>query len=235
MENSLRKGYVDIANQLESHFDLTNLYAWEEETYCDEVDEIERFAVDNFPAPILVETGASKMVIIREEKMPVIKIGFRGRYNYEYDEYDEEYKNTYRYIGANDGHNSDNYCLAEYHIYSMAPEVIKKCFAETERLSENIFAQEYAKSVYELREEGIYHDLDEETEKSTRSSSSGTDAANIFEIAWVADFIDTYGITSLFLLDNFIKENHINDLHNANYGYAADGRPVLIDYSSFND
>jgi hypothetical protein len=34
-------------------------------------------------------------------------------------------------------------------------------------------------------------------------------------------------------LVNFVHENELNDFHYGNFGYNADGNPVLVDYSGY--
>ena len=55
-----------------------------------------------------------------------------------------------------------------------------------------------------------------------------------FNPTWIADFIDYYSEASFLVLERFLRNNDISDLHSENIGYSLAGVPVIIDYSSFH-
>ena len=55
-----------------------------------------------------------------------------------------------------------------------------------------------------------------------------------FNRVWLSDALDYFGEKIFYGLLSFLDDYSIGDLHDANIGYIG-MRPVLVDYSSFND
>lgn len=51
---------------------------------------------------------------------------------------------------------------------------------------------------------------------------------------WLSMVISLYGKRFCRSLEQWSKENHVNDLHNANIGYVK-GKPVILDYSGYHN
>lgn len=171
------------------------------------------------------EDGASKLVIIPEDKDYVIKIPFNGNY-YE----DDGYFNF-----------SYNYCETEIELY-------ERIFEENP-----IFSQLFLPltRVEEYREWDVYVQPKcqayNNTNEKIRSKSYSKDSLNkvrsedmLYKSSlpkdWLAAVTEILGDVNL--VKNFIimlEEYDITqDLHNGNIGYY-NGKPVILDYAGFYD
>ena len=164
--------------------------------------------------------GATKGVLVFKELWFVIKIPFTGNC-------DEEF------YGA-DVPNGRDYCQAEQEKYWEAEkEGLAECFAKTEQIAKidghPIYIQEFA-CMFNSSDDTSTH-TKEDMEKV--ESYCGDDY-DCFNSAWLSDVLNYFGETIFYKLMRFIDTFDIRDLHGGNLGYIG-MRPVLVDYSSFND
>lgn len=210
----------------------------------DVVDPLSEYFNINF------EYGASKLVLLFHDEDFVIKIPFRyfeieeGDYGatlmeYEREEIEEEpliedflqpisrasnfYLDTLRHW---------DYCELETAIYREAVEdELAPYFAE-EFLAGfvgnmPIYCQAKVQTYYE----GATHYTEEVQEKTTRSCKE-RGLRVMFDIDWVTDFIQYYGLNEYERLLKFIDQLGLRDFHHGNIGYI-DEYPILLDYSDF--
>lgn len=196
-----------------------------------------------------IYSGASKIVFCPTEADYVVKMPIKGsitRKNLEdeEDEYEEQQIQTYTNCQAS------TYCIDEYNIYSAAKEnQVDNFFAYIEEIAspidERIFLQEKVES-YPLLESSTFTNLIKE--KSSQSTaeiqndvSNFVKEKNLLElfIAAQKDFdilftlYDLYPLEQLQKLNDFIKEQHINDLAYHNLGTRTDGSLCFFDYCGF--
>lgn len=185
-------------------------------------DNIVHCFKESYKKSFTYEMGATKGVLIFENLGFVIKIPFCG---------DEDYN----FCGA-EANNCWDYCEAEMLKYSDAKaDNINQCFAETQLLTHiddyPIYIQEYAQ-IFDTDDLESSTSSKEEQEKV--SSLCEEQNYNCFNSIWLGDVFNYFGEEIFYHLLNFIIDANISDLHNANIGYIGT-KPVLVDYSSFND
>jgi len=165
--------------------------------------------------------GSTKLVIIMDDENYVIKIPFHG-----------EYKDYY--VGAPTSEDYWDYCQAEEERYENAPIVIKSRLAKTEL----IYETKNGIRLYSQPKCSIANN----THCTTKSQKTakffydwwgrGTHLP-INHVDWLNTYIDYYGLDSLkAFFKALIKEDWDDDLRDVNIGFL-NGRPVLVDYSSF--
>lgn len=169
------------------------------------------------------DKGATKGVLMFEKLGFVIKIPFIG-------DTDQQFH------GANNSENDWNYCETEYEIFKLAErENIGKCFANIEKAyiinDHPIYIQEFAYISDSKTTSCISHTEEDEDKAKTYCHKAKVDIHDSF---WLGDAIAYYGEKIFQKLMSFIKDNEINDLHGGNIGYIGE-RPVLIDYSGYNN
>lgn len=199
--------------------------------------------------------GATKIVFILPDKNFVIKIPFSGCYVDKEIETKTEKGAKYKWISSyskftgaqspmmTEGDEWD-YCQVECDIYALAKEeAVEDFFAKTECIG---FIHDYPIYVQEIAK--IYKDIypsreTEETEyrkKYTEEDYEKIDSLcynhnyNYFNMYWLCDAFKYYGEIKGEEFLQFIKNVRVEDLHKANIGYIGD-RPVIIDYSGFNN
>ena len=194
-------------------------------------------------------SGASKFVILLDDIEDfdlVVKIPFMGRNEETWDDDKQCYENTnfYYFEGAADGKDGWDYCAVEYNLYKIAEaQGLSACFAAVDILKTDlkypVYMQEKAVSFndYYYDEESDHYSEDEskytdEQLNSTKEKCKENKISN-FNNLWLTDFIQYYGVDIFIKFSQFIRENHINDLHDSNIGYIGN-RPVLIDYSGWD-
>ena len=189
-------------------------------------------------------SGATKLVLIPcEEQEPyVIKIPFTKLYSD--DAYDEENDCYGAYVdleGAPFGYGFD-YCHAEEVLVARAKEFgIGDFFPETEIYQANpfpVYIQEKCEVMYNHRSKTrTPAEIHQGTHNLEQNASPvQADWLDTFADSWLLDAVEWYGETKLFQLFDFLTMYGISDFHSANYGYAVgDHRPVLIDFSGFNE
>lgn len=169
------------------------------------------------------DSGATKGVLIFEQFNFVIKIPFN--FNCEMEPF----------YGADDSGPGWNYCEVE-EIKSEKAELygIGECFAKTIYVGSvgeyPIYAQEFAK-IYTSSGSPSPKKSEEEYEKIEDMCDG---IGECFNRIWLSDALDYFGEKVFYNLLSFIDDFEISDLHDGNIGYIG-MRPVLVDYSSFND
>lgn len=166
--------------------------------------------------------GATKGVLAFKNLGFVIKIPFVCN-----DEWD--------FSGA-DCENGWDYCQVEVDKYQMASTSgVERCFAETQYITSidgyPIYMQEYA-TMFERGDSASSCHNEEDLEKVKSLCKSNN--YDCFNTIWLSDVFNFFGEHLFYKLMNFIDDCDIRDLHNGNIGYIG-MRPVLVDYSSFND
>lgn len=197
--------------------DFTDLY---EEVFYDKI--IFPFK-EKYKKSFRHASGATKGVLIFEQFNFVIKIPFNCNCDAE------------TLLGADDSGPGWNYCEVE-EIKCEKAEIfgVGDCFAKTIQVGEifgyPIYAQEYAK---------VYTDEGSPSPKKSNEELERVEdmcegIGECFNRIWLSDALDFFGEKVFYGLLSFIDDYDISDLHDANIGYIG-MRPVLIDYSSFND
>ena len=217
----------------------------EEDFYDKAIDVVEALEKESGVRNYRFANGASKGVIWDKRSDYVVKIPINGSYgDYSYSEsgsylgYDDDMENWYD--GGFD--NSWDYCLTEAYLYEDACEWgLEAAFAGTIKINDNIYVQEKATIFGEISEKRrIESKLDFSSNGYTdyiysliRQCRTYVSTDRLAE-SWMIDFINYHGEEKFLDFLEFINENCINDLHWSNIGYIGD-RPVLVDYSGFNN
>ena len=171
------------------------------------------------------KSGMTKFVFIFPNTDFVIKLPFCGAY-------DEE-AGFYEFCGGWDG--SWDYCETEMELYKNAiKRGVEKCFAKTTSIGaiDNypLYMQEKAIIWGDIHNR---KDYEKEKTKLIREKCSNHKYYCCFHDCWLSDFLDYYGNTMFEQFMDFIEDYRIEDLHSDNLGYI-DGRPVVVDYASFD-
>ena len=199
--------------------------------------------------------GATKIVFILPDKNFVIKIPFSGRYKDKMIEINtkkgvkrKRISSYSKFTGAQSPISVEgdewNYCQVECDIYALAEEeAVEDFFAKTECIG---FIHDYPIYVQEIAKiyEDIFHSCEiekaEYRKKYTEEDYEKIDSLcynhnyDYFNKYWLCDAFKYYGEIKGEEFLQFIKNACVGDLHKANIGYIGD-RPVIIDYSGFND
>lgn len=183
---------------------------------------------ENYKGNIYLDwaSGATKGVLIFENYKFVIKIPFRYDRNYD----DEQF------CGANSEKNHWDYCNVEAELYESAcDEHVEDCFAKTELLG---YVNGYP--IYKQEMALIYTSADDSTTTHTKEDEKTVEVIcddsnyDCFNTYWLSDVFAYYGEEKFYKLMNFIRNYDISDLHGNNIGYIG-MKPVLVDYSGFNE
>lgn len=206
------------------------------ENYFEKV--IKRMDKDILPRSY--DAGATKLVLTPPQADFVIKIPFTGT------EYVEDVENGifpyYPFEGANEPEGWD-YCEAELICFNDAlSEGVEDYFLPIEFIGfvqgHPIYIQKKAKTLHDTKIcyiEGLLKDSNEYKQaQSTKELCRELDIY-CFNAVWLSDFVNHFGKDALKLLDTFLEDYHIYDLHSHNIGYTLDGVPVIIDYGDYND
>lgn len=167
--------------------------------------------------------GSTKLVIVMDDENYVIKIPFHG-----------EDRDIY-YVGAPTSEDFWDYCQAEENRYNEAPDVIKNHLAKTTWIYETKNGiRLYTQPKCLIAAKNHYNTKSQKTYKffcnwwKMESSKLPIDHTD-----WLNLYIDCYGLPSLkVFFKAIIEEDWNDDLRDANIGFL-NGRPVLVDYSSF--
>lgn len=197
------------------------------------------------------ENGATKLVLLPRDEDFVIKIPFTGYWDE--DDYESNmrsyeraedrgeepeeiidtdfyYEFTYASIDEDDPECWD-YCRLECAIYEKAAAAgLARYFAKEEIIGYlddffPIYAQEKVSAFSKV------YDKDIGQRTSKRCEELNVDCIHSM---WVHDFFEIYGEEEYVKLANFLKEEDLWDFHGGNIGYR-NGKPILMDYSGYND
>lgn len=191
-------------------------------------DNIAHIFKEHYNKPFKAFNGCSKGVLAFKELGFVIKIPFN-------------YCDGYELCAVQEGNNEWDYCSQEANRYNMAVEAdVEEAFLPTKYLTNidgyPIYIQPYAEILENLSYEQ-YHEKESKSSKEERENiESLNDENNFYHInsIWEAEFFKLHGFDYFMALKNFIKKHFIRDLRAANIGYW-NGKPVLIDYASFDE
>lgn len=201
--------------------------------------------------PYHTASGVSKCVFMFPDfPTLVVKIPFTGSGTENEDEYDynEPYEDFYCAsfgCGEHKLKRKWDYCEAETTVYKDAvASGVSDFFAETVCIGEidnhPIYVQEIATIYYDVYfdYECEYSGEDKRKNRSSIMEKSNNSLSEcdcwIVDQAWLAAFIEEYGITAAIDLIVFLKDEGVDDLHSENLGFIDD-KPVIVDYASFNN
>ena len=180
----------------------------------------------------IVDSGASKVVLIFKDSDYVVKIPFFGERSWCEDEdgCGEEVCDEFTGARISDDEYGWDYCTSEQYFYNKAVEKrLEEFFIET------IFIGKYEDHPIYIQEKVEVYGYNSETKSSERSKEIFCKKFYRSEIQ-NEDFggllIDYYGEERVNQLVEFLSEVGISDLHSSNVGIRAN-RPVLFDYSGY--
>ena len=168
--------------------------------------------------------GATKLVIIMEKEDFVFKIPF----NSEWDSWNRDY--TF-FCGA-PATSTWDYCEAEEERYNFAEEY---GFSEYLAKTNIVYSTKNGIRIY-IQPKCSVHSKHKTTSKRNRRVFSKwfKHGLPIDDTQWLNTFIDYYGAYRLKQFLTFLlNEEWDDDLGSRNIGYTIEGKPVLIDYSSY--
>ena len=190
---------------------------------------------------ISIFRGVSKAAIISENSSYVLKIPFNGEYVYTYNEEDGNEDEVFeKFYCANNSKNNWDYCRLELENYKEAEKAGLECFfARTLEYGTTpngypVYIQEKVTPDSGMWEEDRM-DFNSEFLNYIRDNRHLLYA--VYDVEWVASAIFHYGLEKFFKLLKFAKEHGymFSDLHESNYGYRANGEPVILDFSGWFD
>lgn len=135
---------------------------------------------------------------------------------------------------------SYDYCELEWkNFIKSRNEFVDRFFAEVHYLKTcvignialDFYVQEKARSFELYGSSGEWND-----KTLDLASDHISNAYNLYDVSvdWVADFIAYYDEADFHILDDFLCNYDINDIHDGNIGYVGE-RPVIFDYSGYFD
>jgi hypothetical protein len=182
------------------------------------------------------EEGASKLVIIPKDAEFVIKIPYTGEDIY------INHRNEYihhKFNCANGSYDYNwDYCFTETLLWKMAKrEKVQWAFAKERMIGtinkHPIYLQQRVVSY------GDSERYDSASEENRKKTIDFCEENNLFALdndllSWQADALQYYGGRQFNKIMSFIFKYNIEDLHAGNLGYLY-GRPIIFDYSSFEN
>jgi hypothetical protein len=195
---------------------------------------------NQLPYNVITLWGATQFVIIDPDLTDVIKIPFNGTYD-NWDN-DKECYQTFRNF-------ENDYTKRTEKIYKDAEGAgLSDIFLEQKflGLSANnipIFRQEYVYPCEDGQPPSGTNPTKESKElvkKNINKYVSGNSELeynywSMFEKDWTAAAIDWYDYEYIEKLFNFLNQRDLFDFHSGNYGYRANGEPVIFDYCDYLD
>lgn len=201
-----------------------------------------------------VANGVSKCVFLFDDfpdivvKIPFTGAGFEDEDNEDEDEEEhdlyEDYSGASMCCGNHRLERDWDYCEAEEQIYQDAALAgVSDFFAETACIgmidNHPIYVQERASVYYDHYKsyQALYTSC--QITKICLRIASKSGGSLTFEDCWtvnriwLAEFAKVWGDQAAVKLLNFLKIEEVEDLHSENLGFIG-GKPVIIDYSSFN-
>ena len=168
--------------------------------------------------------GATKLVIIMEEEDFVFKIPFNSEW--------DSWKGDYIFFCGAPATSTWDYCEAEEERYDMAKEY---GFANYLAKTEIIYNTKNGIRIY-IQPKCTTRNRHKTTSKRNYKVFSKwyKGSLPIDDTKWLNTFIDYYGAYKLKQFLQFLEnEDWDDDLSHDNIGYTKEGKPVLIDYSSY--
>jgi hypothetical protein len=234
----LEDKYEKMVNILNKHIVNKEFGTYDCDDHCPEVTWIEKYLTQHSVKNISVAYGVSKIALISSELDHVLKVPFLGRFYEIYDKECDDYKDQFESFEYADGEHNNDYCKKEVNIYACAVNYgIEMLFAKSERFC----WLDCGIPVYKQLKVVPYAHSDARSAspaalKTVKSNNHYYYAPCCNE--WKALVIDYYGQEVLDKFINFIDNvcpEVGEDLHQGNYGYTLDGRPILLDYSGWGD
>lgn len=168
--------------------------------------------------------GATKLVIIMEKEDFVFKIPFNSEW--------DGWKKDYVFFYGAPATSTWDYCEAEEERYDFAEEYgFSKYLAKTNI----VYNTKNGIRIYIQPKCFIYSKYKTTSKRSSKVFSRWfKNNLPIDDAQWLNTFIDCYGAYKLKQFLTFLlNENWDDDLGSRNIGYTIEGKPVLIDYSSY--
>lgn len=226
---------IDEIQEYVKHFHLNENCGFTEEDVDDFIASIDYDKVPRFDW----DSGATKLVIIPEDRDYVIKIPFNGQYiwnsdNDEDGEYREEEYVFRSFYGAL-GNYGEDYCYAETIIYEKAEiEHFERAFLPTIKVLEVKHYPIYVQPKAEM----FGFDNDQQRTYSSKESKERVrkpDIKSSLPIPWLASCLESFdnNVDTLKQFLDFIRKEEVTqDLHQSNIGYYQ-GRAVIVDYGGY--
>ena len=170
------------------------------------------------------EYGATKMVIIMDDEEIVFKIPFNSIKDYE--------ARTCEFFYGAPATSTWDYCEAEEERYDVAEEY---GFANYLAKTEIVYNTKNGIRIY-IQPKCTTRNRHKTTSKRNYRVFSKwyRGSLPIDDTKWLNTFIDCYGAYKLKQFLQFLEnEDWDDDLSHDNIGYTKEGKPVLIDYSSY--
>lgn len=168
--------------------------------------------------------GATKLVIIMEKEDFVFKIPFNSEW--------DSWKGDYAFFYGAPATSTWDYCEAEEERYDFAEECgFSKYLAKTNI----VYSTKNGVRIY-IQPKCFVHSKHKTTSKRSSKVFSKwfKRCLPIDDTQWLNTFIDYYGAYKLKQFLTFLlNEEWDDDLGSRNIGYTIEGKPVLIDYSSY--
>lgn len=168
--------------------------------------------------------GATKLVIIMEEEDFVFKIPFNSEW--------DSWKQDYIFFCGAPATSTWDYCEAEEERYDFAEEY---GFSEYLAKTNIVYNTKNGVRIY-IQPKCSVHSNHKTTSKRNRRVFSKwfKGCLPIDDTQWLNTFVDCYGAYKLKQFLTFLlNEDWDDDLGSRNIGYTIEGKPVLIDYSSY--
>lgn len=178
-----------------------------------------------------VKCGASKIVFIFEDFNEVIKIPFNGEYYHSYRK--GNVVGTYYDV-------FDNYIEIENEIYQRSDRYLKEILLNNKFIFNfgnvpvyiqtkifQTFSERLHDKNFKLKD---YKDALKQVDKLILKNDNSLTVASLPDKRFLADILNYYEDAKF-----IIPEIDFDDMHNDNYGYLKDGKPVIFDFSEFSD
>lgn len=206
------------------------------------ISDLEELLIEKKINSYSIEKGATKIVLIPEDKDYVIKIPITKIAYREFFFYDGAYRKGKFAIRDNIG---GDYCKKEEEIYNLIDEEVKEMFAETKFLIEVNKLPIYIQEKIDFSFDNKYFnpnvfpsdrksDMDIRTIVNSELSLKGMNNLGGLNTEFCYDVMMNYGIDSFLLLMREINFWEIGDLHKSNIGYK-NYKPMIFDYSGFGE
>lgn len=219
-------------NEITRYVESFHLNYWEGFTESDVDDFVSSIDTKRVPE-FDYDAGATKLVIMPEDRDYVIKIPFSGLYN--------EWGDYIPFNGAEDDGYGDDYCEAEQLYYNEARKAgygkfFMKVFCVGSSCSYPIYVQEKVDEF--CRYTCIAHQKKHTSDESLKTVVSNhlDDKMQLPKI-WLASCLTAFEGDEQKLTDfiKFLDDTGIKtDLHAGNLGYFK-GHPVIIDYGGYHE
>lgn len=168
--------------------------------------------------------GATKLVIIMEKEDFVFKIPFNSEW--------DSWKGDYAFFYGAPATSTWDYCEAEEERYDFAEECgFSKYLAKTNI----VYSTKNGVRIYIQPKCSVHSKHKTTSKRSSKVFSKWFKCClPIDDTQWLNTFIDYYGAYKLKQFLTFLlNEEWDDDLGSRNIGYTIEGKPVLIDYSSY--